>query len=81
MVSGRLSFNQGDDCTDVDALDRLSIKELYPAGLLRTQQKGQKVQCWIGKSWEIGQGIFPPGFLTRIFHEISGSRLIFFSLG
>jgi hypothetical protein len=48
MVSGRLSFNLGDDYTNFDALDRLSIKNLYPAGLLGTQRKGQNVECWIG---------------------------------
>jgi hypothetical protein len=48
MVSGRLSFNLEDDYTSLDALDRLGIKHLYPAGLLGTQRKGQNVECWIG---------------------------------
>jgi hypothetical protein len=48
MVSGRLSFNLEDDYTNLDALDQLGIKHLYPAGSLETQRKGQNLQCWIG---------------------------------
>jgi hypothetical protein len=82
MVSGRLSFNLEDDYTSLDALDRLGIKHLYTAGLLGTQRKDQNVECWIGPE-VLGDlaRFFPLGFLTRVFGEISGSRLIFFSLG
>ena len=48
MVSGRLSFNLGDDYRDLAALDRLTPHQGVLWGRLNQDEaEGQNVECWI----------------------------------